>query len=741
MDLETYFSTEYPADAKDIVDLEQVLNGVVPTLLKYCDPQQGWPYAIEKSGPKYPETQEGQPAVSHSTTAMVLNTLFDIQNGARVSRSGPDFGPVKLGNGKELAEKLKQAQDLLIESIVPGDVVQTASGTYGDNDPLTAAWIAGISRKLVGEKAPKIAAYVAKIGEEFSTPDKLTNGYKPPANYEYSSNAFMKLRVVQLLRTMSDDQKPLMEYKNDFERCLHEHLSFSSIPDSRFDPAELAFCLEGMLLAQQDSVDDVLFNRVVDVLAKAQQESASWRPVKPLLTTRRGLVLFPVSVEVANSLLRSCVIMDGDRLHDTFSSKCLPLFRRYWQWLRARKVAFIAGSSNVVGWHSEHVNNRDVVHPWETSQVVGFLLQYRGLLKAHIARTSLVASKFSVSDQEASSSHSRSDEQWLETEAGFEPVTFLGDEYAVYKRVGDGFVKPRNAGKDKLYSMLLYGPPGTGKTTVAGKLAAALGRRLITITVSDFLSGGEAELEARTKRIFDVLVSQPECVILFDEIDNFLLDRDSERYSKDTATLFQFMTPGMLTKLNDLRKAERPIFVIATNYETRIDSAIKRKGRVDEKILVLPPDLERRKNMLKKILEKLVPDLTEAHLLELAQAALFLGYSDIEGAAKSVEEPANNIDQLKKKLEVWSRATSIEVYARRLEDKKEAAPLEEIFCLIALYLEAGRSAEAAAFKSVAGAIRSRIGSDPPQDAVRRHAPSMRQEWIEKVGNAISSALS
>ena len=58
-----------------------------------------------------------------------------------------------------------------------------------------------------------------------------------------------------------------------------------------------------------------------------------------------------------------------------------------------------------------------------------------------------------------------------------------------------------------------------------------------------------------------MLGAQSACVILFDEIDSFLLDRDSEHYRRQD-TLFQFLTPGMLTKINDLRKAARSIFII-----------------------------------------------------------------------------------------------------------------------------------------------------------------------------------
>jgi hypothetical protein len=102
--------------------------------------------------------------------------------------------------------------------------------------------------------------------------------------------------------------------------------------------------------------------------------------------------------------------------------------------------------------------------------------------------------------------------------------------------------------------------------------------------------------------VFDVLVSQARVVILFDEIDRLLLDRESERY-EGQGDMFQFMTPSMLTKINTLRRTRRSIFVIATNYAERIDGAIKRPGRIDIQIPLLPPNLAQRRKFLRDFVE------------------------------------------------------------------------------------------------------------------------------------------
>gem|GEM_PF-4307715 len=209
-------------------------------------------------------------------------------------------------------------------------------------------------------------------------------------------------------------------------------------------------------------------------------------------------------------------------------------------------------------------------------------------------------------------------------------------------------------------------------------MADTLGWSMLTVTVSDFLGSGGAMVEARAKAIFQMLEAQSDVVILFDEIDSFLLDRDSEFYRKQE-TLFQFLTPGMLTKINDLRKAKRSIFIIATNYANRIDPAIKRIGRIDHKFLLLPPNLERRLRMIEKAwgeenekrAEKgkdpiAIPE--PAEIIEAAKAAYFLGWNDIQGAVKAKIDDAK-LD-LTLELSKAERSTGANFYGRRFPVEK-----------------------------------------------------------------------
>lgn len=755
--LDQYLTSAYLIDKQELDSVERVIQEAADTLVHAFE-DNGWPYRITRG------LVEAAPKdLSQSTTAMVSLSLWKLLNKWHRPAAlvvAPEFPPVLLANDEAVQSVAERATSLLVTKIAGSGTTRTFSGTYGGDDPITLSFLAELNsvHDLPGGTAWKpVRDFILKRTDElrsgpFGTsewfrdhtkffPDVPKNAEGQP-EYDVVANAIIPLRISQAVRAVHEGkEQDIPAYRYYFETTLHDQLSYSSIPDSRFDPAELTFCLEGLLLAQRDAVDQTLFRRVIEVLAKAQQESAFWRPNKPFLATRKGLALFPVSVEVANSLLRSCEIYDGARLHDTFGSASLALFRRYWQWLRARTIRFRKTSGDeLVGWHSEHINETSSIHVWETSQVLEFLLAYRRLLQAHIARTTLISSRFTVRDPVPDNNGNRP--QWPSIVTEYEPATYLGSGYEIYRHIGDDFVSGWLRNDPTNYSMLLYGPPGTGKTTVAENIADALGYRMITITVSDFLAGGGAQLEARAKAIFEVLIAQSNCIVLFDEIDNFLLDRDSRRYTQQDSP-FQFMTPGMLTKLNELRRTKRVLFVIATNYENRIDPAIKRTGRIDKRYLVLPPDGEARKRMVTKFLRKLKArdDLDVARISDwepLKAASLFLGFKDIEGAVKdALKSPAANFETLCRLLTDRARTTRLSMYASKLEDPLDRdSPVEEFLTLIGLALQCGSPATDMAVRTAIAhsrkPIEARDGVSDAKSGVKAFATGLTPEMVERV---------
>jgi hypothetical protein len=705
-DLDEYLTNQFHLDRQDLRAVEVLLGEAVTTLMA-THSAKGWPYEVRPTGFNKPK------GLSHSTTAMVLLAIEKTvgRGGRALQRLDlPQYPALKLNDNlvQQLTDVANNSFSALQNEILKRNTLHTSSKTYGKNDPITLSYLADLCRiknTPQGARQEKLRARVRAAIKKLAAiapADGLTSGrkcyFQKLEDSRVVSDAFIPLRVIHAATAIG--AKPISGYGEFFESRLHDQLSFSMIPDSRFDPAELTFCLEGLLLSRfslgSSTVDHALFERALAVLNQAQKESAYWRPTKPFLANERGMVLFPLSVEAANSLLRSCELFDRDRLHGTFGSANLGLFRRYWQWLQARMVRIELRGTRLVGWNSEHVNEPDAIHVWHTSQIVEFLLSYRRLLQVHMARTTLVRSRFTVIERPLR----RPDEKvWKKELQQLNPVKALGKNYAIYPRLDRDFVQGwRNDSERRSRSMLLYGPPGTGKTKLAKQLARALGFSLITVTVSDFLGRGGSYVEARAKAIFDVLSSQADCVVLFDEIDNFLLDRDSDRYAKQD-TVFQFMTPGMLTKLNDLRMSERIIFIVATNYANRIDSAIERVGRIDQHYLLLPPDADSRWRMIKEALQKHKQKVTDFRPSKqgLVRASVLLGDTEIQSCVFEVCRKANpNAKALIDKLSERGRSVTPENYTSRFPDGKgklddAAPPIEEFLCLAALAAEVDAS--------------------------------------------------
>ena len=171
------------------------------------------------------------------------------------------------------------------------------------------------------------------------------------------------------------------------------------------------------------------------------------------------------------------------------------------------------------------------------------------------------------------------------------------------------------------YSAILFGPPGTAKTTICESLARRMGWDFLVIDTSVFLADGLGNVAARIRYVFERLQVLDQCVILFDEIEEFCLDRETPNIGMES----RMLTTAMLTAINDLRRAKRSVFFLATNRLRAFDSAITRPGRFDMQLFVGTPNLDSRVNMMRQ-------QLVGVALSEKDKQAALQAYTDFLSA-------------------------------------------------------------------------------------------------------------
>jgi len=191
---------------------------------------------------------------------------------------------------------------------------------------------------------------------------------------------------------------------------------------------------------------------------------------------------------------------------------------------------------------------------------------------------------------------------FLDVEEGRITLKDVGGLKAVKERLEAAFLAPmRNPELRKLYGkgmrggLMLYGPPGCGKTFIAKAVAGELGAKFIAVTLSDVLDMYIGQSERNLHEVFELARKNAPCVVFLDEVDALGQKRSQLRSSAMRGTVNQ-----LLVELDDVRDSNEGVFVLAaTNHPWDVDTALKRPGRFDRTLLVLPPDGEARQAILR----------------------------------------------------------------------------------------------------------------------------------------------
>jgi hypothetical protein len=149
----------------------------------------------------------------------------------------------------------------------------------------------------------------------------------------------------------------------------------------------------------------------------------------------------------------------------------------------------------------------------------------------------------------------------------------------------DAIADGRQFRKGTPRSAIFFGPPGTSKTELSKEIARFIGWPHLSVDPSFLLRNGMDGIQAEANTIFRMLEETERVVVLFDEFDEFV----RERGSSDAEQFSRLLTTAMLPKLASIHKRGTLVFIIATNNIRQFDLAIRRPGRFDRVVQIMPP--------------------------------------------------------------------------------------------------------------------------------------------------------
>jgi SpoVK/Ycf46/Vps4 family AAA+-type ATPase len=146
--------------------------------------------------------------------------------------------------------------------------------------------------------------------------------------------------------------------------------------------------------------------------------------------------------------------------------------------------------------------------------------------------------------------------------------------------------------------LLMYGPSGCGKTFLARALAGELEAGFLGIDLAHVVDMWLGYSRRSIHEIFETARAAAPCLLYLDQLEAIGPRRAGRRHSIGRGVVDQ-----LVAELYSASEEHEGVFVVAaTEHPWDVDSLLRQPGRLDHRLLVLPPDLQAREAIIRSVL-------------------------------------------------------------------------------------------------------------------------------------------
>lgn len=317
-----------------------------------------------------------------------------------------------------------------------------------------------------------------------------------------------------------------------------------------------------------------LLSQAIDTFFQAQDPTGAWHHHAPLFHYTKVGNAYCYIFETLTPLLKSALRPEMALLRDLLRPNATRLLKLLQY---ADRTKILLDNDRCVGWSSGHRTNQTDAESWATAAVFGCMQALRRLFGVWTQKEALQALNHPANDfapKEALATLTNRGNTWSDAETVADQLLTMF-VHPIQMRASDNNVDPddRVIAEEQMRSAILFGPPGTSKTTLARAVAAAVCWEYVELHPSHFVAAGLPNVQRTADEIFTKLMELDRCVVLFDEIDELVRERQ-----KEPDAFGRFLTTSMLPKLAELWKQRRIIYFVATNHVAYFDSALTKSA-------------------------------------------------------------------------------------------------------------------------------------------------------------------